>query len=178
MSEYSYSILGVGQRKTQISFDDCDLCQNGDHWFYDYPTECLCPDPICDYVAILVQILGSPVPTKPTESVYRVRIWKARDHMSTCVPDRFIDNDTELANDITLSATVDPADMEHQYSKILTDLPTLEEAQWQFRAPKSRSCYIQDFTQRVQLLQSTKDRAPAMDVDHVGRRKKGHSHAK
>lgn len=179
IGDYDYTTLGSGISDEQL-YVTCDFCSG-----YCAPCENFCwcdEDRPHDYAVVLVQAVGFPIATAPTDTTFRIRGWRnPRIHEDDAYPAIF--NVVPPSIDLVFEATVDPRDMDHRhvetlkpYMSALLDVKAATDVE--FKGAKSKKAYIGAFKDRVQTYFASKDRQADQGPPHVGRRKKGHSHVK
>lgn len=163
---------------------ECDHCKYGKFDEFDQTTSCTCPDEqLCDYIMVLVSVEGVPIPTKPKNTPYTIRIWQGQEILNMFSKenyDRVVYSDPEA--EFMLESTDDPADMEHLYVDIckkycLSEINfSLLANKQNFKARCPPRNYLLDFESRLTTLISSTERKTEQEAPHVSRRKKGHSH--
>lgn len=172
-----FTQLGGDLLSSMIGSEQCDTCKYYDSSCGFGDDTCTCPaDPMCSFLACNVHVLGNPVRTKPSESTYQIQIWKTTALKSECGVDQL----WTLAPVVTfsLSATVDPQDMEHQYAPFVKEYIELlkgivpHPGKFSTLLHVPRESYVSDFKNRLDALLSTKDRPDTNENPHVGARPK------
>jgi hypothetical protein len=69
-------------------------------------------DFIYNYRKVYVRALGSPIPTKPNETDFHIRIYAKSGPYTTC-PEY---EDSDIVSEFVISNTVDPIDLDRMYS--------------------------------------------------------------
>lgn len=181
--DYTCTIIGVYESTKILDSELCNYCRwRDDEWAYYYDgQDCECPpDPRHRHVAVMIKVRGNPIIEKPRDCTYDITIWDNVMPQSQCTPETLWDLDPTIH--LTLSATVDPSDMEHMYAGLLDkyypQLVVIQQVEYSFKGPVPRSSYLSDFTARIDALLTSKDRKDGSECAHVERRKKGHSHVR
>jgi hypothetical protein len=153
----------------------CLSCEYPDEWGCSYPVDCTCPaDPMHTFSACNVYLLGNPVRTKPTESTYRIQIWKTVVPKSRCSIDLLYE--VQPAVTFPLAAVQDAVDMEHMYVPIVKEhmslLKSIDPYMGKFNAPADRASYVSDLKQRLDQMLLSKERPDGSENPHVAPRKR------
>ena len=135
-----------------------------------------------EWVSILINARGKPVPTKPSSTVYEVTIWDLKlPTKDECQVEILLE--TEPTYHFAIDFADRERDLDYSNKDVLLKYRFLwgeiEKPNLNFKGVVARDIYLQDFKERIENIMIGCPRVLEEGANsHIGKRKKGYSHVR